>query len=196
MMDAGSVAFEQSLEYAMMDAGSVASEQSLESALAPTSVAAAAAAAATAAAATTSFSLYSLPDVAIGHVSSFLQFKVVARLLKVSKSTQEAVYAGETVLVFPKEATDAAVIAMVRKFHNLKLVNLCGCFKVTDAGVQALAKHHPSLESVNLWCCYEVTDVGLQALAYPGLKSVNLACCYKVTDAGVQALTKHCPDLW
>ena len=34
MMDAGSVAFEQSLEYAMMDAGSVASEQSLESALA------------------------------------------------------------------------------------------------------------------------------------------------------------------
>ena len=122
----------------MMDAGSVASEQSLESALAPTSVAAAAAAAATAAAATTSFSLYSLPDVAIGHVSSFLQFKVVARLLKVSKSTQEAVYAGETVLVFPKEATDAAVIAMVRKFHNLKLVNLCGCFKVTDAGVQKL----------------------------------------------------------
>ena len=93
MMDAGSVAFEQSLEYAMMDAGSVASEQSLESALAPTSVAAAAAAAATAAAAPTSFSLYSLPDVAIGHVSSFLQFKVVARLLKVSKSTQEAVYA-------------------------------------------------------------------------------------------------------
>ena len=109
---------------AMMDAGSVASEQSLESALAPTYVAAAAAAAATAAAAPTSFSLYSLPDVAIGHVSSFLQFKVVARLLKVSKSTQEAVYAGETVLVFPKEATDAAVIAMVRKFHNLKLVNL------------------------------------------------------------------------
>ena len=94
MMDAGSVAFEQSLEYAMMDAGSVASEQSLESALAPASVAAAAAAAAaTAAAAPTSFSLYSLPDVAIGHVSSFLQFKVVARLLKVSKSTQEAVYA-------------------------------------------------------------------------------------------------------
>ena len=45
-----------------------------------------------AAAAPTSFSLYSLPDVAIGHVSSFLQFKVVARLLKVSKSTQEAVY--------------------------------------------------------------------------------------------------------
>ena len=76
----------------MMDAGSVASEQSLESALAPTYVAAAAAAAATAAAAPTSFSLYSLPDVAIGHVSSFLQFKVVARLLKVSKSTQEAVY--------------------------------------------------------------------------------------------------------
>ena len=34
MMDAGSVAFEQSLVYAMMDAGSVASEQSLESALA------------------------------------------------------------------------------------------------------------------------------------------------------------------
>ena len=92
MMDAGSVAFEQSLEYAMMDAGSVASEQSLESALAPTSVAAAAAAAATTAAAPTSFSLYSLPDVAIVYVSSFLQFKVVARLLKVSKSIQEAVY--------------------------------------------------------------------------------------------------------
>ena len=87
-------------------------------------------------------SLDTLPDVTIGHVSSFLQFKEVARLLKVSKSIQEAVYAGETVLVFPKEATDAAVIAMVRKFHNLKLVNLCGCFKVTDAGVQALAKHH------------------------------------------------------
>ena len=88
MMDAGSVAFEQSLEYAMMDAGSVASEQSLESALAPTSVAAAA----TTAAAPTSFSLYSLPDAAIVYVSSFLQFKVVARLLKVSKSIQEAVY--------------------------------------------------------------------------------------------------------
>ena len=99
MMDAGSVAFEQSLEYAMMDAGSVASEQSLESALAPTSVAAAAAAAATAAAATTSFSLYSLPDVAIGHVSSFLQFEDSARLPKVSKSTHEAVHAGVAVLV-------------------------------------------------------------------------------------------------
>ena len=37
--------------------------------------------------------LDTLPDVTIGHVSSFLQFKVVARLLKVSKSTQEAVYA-------------------------------------------------------------------------------------------------------
>ena len=47
---------------------------------------------AAAAAVPTSFSLYILPDVAIGHVSSFLQFKVVARLLKVSKSTQEAVY--------------------------------------------------------------------------------------------------------
>ena len=56
----------------MMDAGSVASEQSLESALAPTSVAAAAAAAATTAAAPTSFSLYSLPEVAIVYVSSFL----------------------------------------------------------------------------------------------------------------------------
>ena len=107
----------------MMDAGSVASEQSLESALAPTSVAAAAAAAATTAAAPTSFSLYSLPDVAIVYVSSFLQFKVAARLLKVSKSTQEAVCAGETVLVFPKEATDAAVIAVVSKFHNLNSVN-------------------------------------------------------------------------
>ena len=143
----------------------------------------------------TATGLDSLPDVAIGQVSSFLEFKEVAHLLKVSKSIQEAVYAGETALVFPKEATDAAVIAMVRKFHNLKLVNLCGCFKVTDAGVQALAKHHPSLESVNLWCCYEVTNAGVQALACPGLKSVNLACCSKVTDAGVQALAKHCPGL-
>ena len=90
--------------------------------------------AATAAAAPTSFSLYSHPDVAIGHVSSFLQFKVVARLMKVSKSTQEAVYAGETVLVFPKEATDAAVIAMVLKFHTLNSVNLAGSSKITDAG--------------------------------------------------------------
>ena len=101
--------------------------------------------------------------------------------------------AGETVLVFPKEATDAAVIATVTKFHNLKLVNLCGCFKVTDAGVQALAKHHPSLESVNLWCCSEVTDAGVQALAKhcPDLESVNLACCFKVTDVGVQALAEN-----
>ena len=129
----------------MMDAGSVASEQSLESALA--------AAAATAAAAPTSFSLYSLPDVAIGHVSSFLQFKVVARLLKVSKSTQEAVYAGETVLVFPKEATDAAVIVIASKFRNLNSVNPASCSKVTDAGKQALARHCPGLESVDLWWC-------------------------------------------
>ena len=106
--------------------------------------------------------LDTLPDVTIGHVSSFLQFKEVARLLKVSKSTQEAVYAGETVLVFPKEATDAAVIAMVTKFHNLKSVNLAGCSKVTDAGVRALAEHCPCLKSLNLACCFKVTDVGVQ----------------------------------
>ena len=82
--------------------------------------------------------LDTLPDVTIGHVSSFLQFKELARLLKVSKSIQEAVYAGETVLAFPKEATDAAVIAMVTKFHNLKSVNLAGCSEVTDARVHAL----------------------------------------------------------
>ena len=47
--------------------------------------------------------LNSLPDVVIGQVSSFLQFEDVARLLKVSTSIQETVYASETVLVFPKK---------------------------------------------------------------------------------------------
>ena len=86
-------------------------------------------------------SLYSLPDVAIGQVSSFLEYKEVAHLLKVSKSIQEVVYANETVLVFPEEATDAAVIAMVPKFHNLKSVDLTCCSEVTDAGVRALAEN-------------------------------------------------------
>ena len=75
------------------------------------------------------------PDVAIDHVSSFLQYWNGARLLKVAKSTKEIVFAGDTVLVFTEEAAGAAVIAMVTKFHSLKLANLASCSEVTDAGV-------------------------------------------------------------
>ena len=141
--------------------------------------------------------LNSLPEVAIGQVSSFLQFKEVVKLLGVSKITQEAVYFGETVLVFPREATDAAVITMVPKFHNLKSVSLAACHEVTDAGVQALAEKFPGLESVDLRYCPKVTDAGVKALAEkcPGLESVDLAYCSKVTDAGVNALAEKCPGL-
>ena len=86
-------------------------------------------------------------------MSSIVQFKDLTRLLVVYKSIQEALYAGETVLVFPKEATDAAVIAMVPKFHNPNSVNLAGCFKVTDTEVKVLAERRPGLESVDLWWC-------------------------------------------
>ena len=52
------------------------------------------------------------------HLSSFVQFEDLARLLKVYRRIQEAVYVGEAVLVFPKEAANAAVIEMVSKLHS------------------------------------------------------------------------------
>ena len=67
---------------------------------------------------------------------------------------------GETVLVFPKEATDAAVIAMVTKFHNPKLVNLASCTKVTDVEVQVLSEHCSGLKSVILAGGSELTPRG------------------------------------
>ena len=77
-------------------------------------------------------------------------------------------------MVFPKEATDTAVFAMVTKFHNFRSVCLASCSEVTDA-VQALAEVCPDLEPVDLWRCSEVTEAGVQALAerLPGLKSVH-----------------------
>ena len=146
---------------------------------------------------TSATGLDSIPDAVCGHMSSYLWFKEVACLLRVSKRIRGAVLAGETALAFPHGATDAAVIAMMSKFHNLTSMDLNHCSKVTDAGIRALAEHCPGLESLCLNSCSKVTDAGMRALAEhcPGLKSLDLADCSKVTDVGVQALAEHCPGL-
>ena len=67
-------------------------------------------------------------------------------------------------VVFPTQATDAAVIAIVERCAGLKAIDLSSCSNITDAAVIALAERCAGLKEIDLRYCSNITDAAVIAL--------------------------------
>ena len=93
--------------------------------------------------------------------------------------------------------TDKCLMDVIKRYPNLRSIDVGNCIKVTDAGVSALGHRHGQLQSIYLSGCTRVTDAGISALGAGcgQLQSIYLGGCDKVTDAGISALSAGCGQL-
>lgn len=94
----------------------------------------------------------------------------------------------------PNTINDEALAVIGEHCHQLKLINLNGCFAVTDQGVKCLAEGCPRLVNCCLSKCHTITDQSLISLGQfcHHLRTLGLNDCQHVTDNGFQVLAQNC----
>ncbi|NXA50721.1 DRC6 protein, partial [Nothocercus julius] len=86
--------------------------------------------------------------------------------------------------------TDASVIEIAQRCHNLTYLNLRYCENVTDTGIEALG-NMSSLISIDI-SGTSISDMGLGALGCSGkIKELSISECQNISDTGIQ---KFCQD--
>ena len=93
--------------------------------------------------------------------------------------------------------TDAGLAGLVRRFPNLRRLDLGWCKNVTGGGLKAVAAGCPNLQHLHLYNCENLTDGWLTAVAAGcrNLQHLDIGYCYHVTDDGLKAVAAGCPNL-
>ncbi|XP_032519307.1 F-box/LRR-repeat protein 15 isoform X2 [Danaus plexippus] len=86
--------------------------------------------------------------------------------------------------------SEGCILIFIKKFRNLKTLNLEGNKQITDKCLHTMAKYSKSLKLLNLGGCSEITDKGVRALAFncPKLEGLLVRGCTKVTENSLQLM--------
>uniref|UniRef100_A0A8C3HNK5 F-box and leucine rich repeat protein 13 n=1 Tax=Chrysemys picta bellii TaxID=8478 RepID=A0A8C3HNK5_CHRPI len=90
--------------------------------------------------------------------------------------------------------TDASLMKIAQRCHNLAYLNMRYCESVTDAGIEALG-NMTSLISIDI-SGTTVSDMSLAALGHTRrMKELSVSECRKITDMGIQKFCQGAKDL-
>ncbi|XP_039373609.1 dynein regulatory complex subunit 6 isoform X5 [Mauremys reevesii] len=90
--------------------------------------------------------------------------------------------------------TDASLMKIAQRCHNLAYLNMRYCESVTDTGIEALG-NMTSLISIDI-SGTTVSDMSLAALGHTRrMKELSVSECRKITDMGIQKFCQGAKDL-
>lgn len=123
------------------------------------------------------------------------------RFLQIQNSNRKSIEFGCSFSRFNNSETtiniDSLILnKLIKRFTQLKSLNLSGCVNLQDSGLIELQNHGSKVHSLYLDCCFKITDLGLSYIAL-GCQSLSFISLYRcpITDTGLQQLSKSCLSL-
>ncbi|MCF7899175.1 hypothetical protein K9L05_00815 [Candidatus Babeliales bacterium] len=134
-------------------------------------------------------------DILLEIISKFEDPKNLYRLLNINKRFRRLMVNKYGRLKLPKNINDEQLQQILKKYPNIRSVDLSGCTQITDTGLQSLANCH-KLRHLNLSFCNKITVASLILIldAPCNLKTIDITGCTQITDANLQKLKKALPE--
>ncbi|CAH2043150.1 unnamed protein product, partial [Iphiclides podalirius] len=93
-------------------------------------------------------------------------------------------------LAYCLSLSENCILIFIKKFRELRTLNLEGNKQVTDKCLYTISKYSTALRHLNLGGCCEITDKGIRALAVhcKNLEGLLVRGCTKVTENSLRLM--------